>query len=214
MTFLLRSMRPRSALLGLTLAALILGLLLVPPEASLGDLIRVVYLHGALLRAGEAAFAAAGFAGVLYLLTRREGLASWSWAFLKTAALVWCASFAVSTWVTVAAWGSVNWSEPRFLASGQVLAATATALALGLMVERPQVKAALGIGTSLFVAVQLSTAGLMLHPDNPIGASSSAGLRAHYLVVAALAVLLALEIAWSLWRGASPAERSQDHQPL
>jgi hypothetical protein len=194
---LILSPRARPARLGALAAALAATLYLLPAEASLGDLLRAVYLHGALLRAGEAAFAGGGIAGLLYLLSRRDAAVRWSWSFQKTATLVWLASFAVSSYVTVAAWGSINWAEPRFLASGQILAAAGLAVGLGILLERPWLRAAVGIALAGFVAVQLTTAGLMLHPENPIGASTSAELRIFYLAALALAVAATLEIvAW------------------
>ena len=48
---------------------LALWLVLAPAEEQLGNLIKLVYLHGALVWAGMGAFSAAGLLGLLALLT-------------------------------------------------------------------------------------------------------------------------------------------------
>ena len=56
-------------------ALMALILLLMPGEKTLGPVIKIVYLHGALSRAGMIGFWAAGIAGVATLFRRRAALA-------------------------------------------------------------------------------------------------------------------------------------------
>lgn len=94
------------------LAALLVAL--VPPEKTLGWIIRPVFLHGALVQAGLIAFAAAGLLGLLYFVQRSTRVIAWCLAAQETAVLLWIA-YALSSMVTTRlAWGEwIAWDEPH-----------------------------------------------------------------------------------------------------
>ncbi len=78
---------------------LVVFLLLVwasPAEATLGEVIKVVFVHGALMRVAEAAYLVAGLLGLLYLARPRATALRWSWSLQRTAFLFWLGSFLVS----------------------------------------------------------------------------------------------------------------------
>ncbi|MCK7467034.1 MAG: hypothetical protein MZU91_02000 [Desulfosudis oleivorans] len=62
------------------ISVILIGLLALfgPEEKELGANVRVVYLHGAWVLAAEVAFLAAGIAGLLALVTKRDPLHNWS----------------------------------------------------------------------------------------------------------------------------------------
>ena len=94
------------------LAAGALLLFLLPDEKTLGPVVKVVVLHGALVQAGLYAFLAAGALGLAWLVTRRDGVFAWCAATQKTALVVWIAyvlSSMVATWM---AWGQwIAWTS-------------------------------------------------------------------------------------------------------
>ena len=61
------------SLVGLAILTAVL-LLLLPPERTLGNTIKAVYIHGALVQTGLLAFGAAGLLGLAYLARSRESL--------------------------------------------------------------------------------------------------------------------------------------------
>ena len=74
----------------LALAAIALTLLLfLPPEQMLGHIIKIVFLHGALVQTGLLTFAAAGIVGLGYLVSRHEPVDAWCLAAQKTGVVVW-----------------------------------------------------------------------------------------------------------------------------
>ena len=128
MTSLLR--RRFWPLLGLCFLLAALILILMPAEKTLGQIIKIVYLHGALSRAGMIGFWAAGIVGIIYLLRPRPALARWTQALLLGGWSYWAAHFLVSMPATRLTWGPwIAWGEPRVTMTLQVLLA-------GLVVDR------------------------------------------------------------------------------
>ena len=123
--------RPFWPLLGLCALLTALILILMPAEKTLGQIIKIVYLHGALSRAGMIGFWAAGIVGIIYLLRPRPALARWTQALLLGGWSYWAAHFLVSmpatrlTWVPWIAWG-----KPRVTMTLQVLLAGLVVVAI------------------------------------------------------------------------------------
>ncbi|MBX2997703.1 MAG: hypothetical protein KF893_04270 [Caldilineaceae bacterium] len=67
---------PLSILALAGLSALLLWL--IPAEQTLGNIIKVIFLHGALVEVGLLVFAAAGLVGLAYLVWRTETLDRWT----------------------------------------------------------------------------------------------------------------------------------------
>ena len=112
------------------LAALILALL--PAEKTIGPVVKIVYLHGALSRAGMAGFVAGGAVGLASLVLRRPALARWSAALTLSGWSFWVAHFVVSMPATHFTWGPwIAWGEPRVTMTLQVMAAGLAVLAVG-----------------------------------------------------------------------------------
>ena len=97
-----------------TLAAIAILALFGPEEQTLGANVRVVYLHGAWVLTAEAAFALAGLAGLLGLLTRRIAFHNWSAALGRTGLLFWLTYLPLSLWAMQSNWNGLFLAEPRF----------------------------------------------------------------------------------------------------
>ncbi len=81
----------KSPLLLLFITVIVIALLAFfgPEEKSLGANVRIVYLHGAWVLTAEIAFIAAGLAGLIALITRREAFHEWSAALGRTGIFFW-----------------------------------------------------------------------------------------------------------------------------
>ena len=99
--------------IGLCVLAAGLVLALMPAEKTLGQVIKLVYLHGALSRAGMIGFWASALAGIVFLLRGDERWLRWSRALLLSGWGFWITHFIVSMPATRLTWGPwVAWASP------------------------------------------------------------------------------------------------------
>lgn len=178
------------------LAALVLALM--PAEKTLGQVIKLVYLHGALSRAGMLGFWAAGIAGVGYLIRRNPAWLRWSRSFLFSGWGFWVAHFVVSMPATRLTWGPwIAWGEPRVTMTLQVAAAGLIIIAVSWLLANDLFTAAANVLLAVAVFVLVALTGVLRHPLDPIGESPSPMLRLIYL---ALLVPLVASMGLVAWR--------------
>lgn len=181
------------------LAALVALVLLSPAEATLGNVVKIVYLHGALERVATFAYLGAGALGIGYLASKRERLGAWAQACAEIAILFWIAQFVVSLPAQVLAWGGITWDEPRVMSATWILAFTTTIYIVARWMGGTVWMSAAAFANALILGLILRGAINILHPFNPIFGSDSVAIKFFYtamvLVTAALASLLAYERA-------------------
>jgi hypothetical protein len=183
------------SLAGLAAIAAVL-LLLLPPERTLGNIIKVVYVHGALVQTGLLAFGVAGLLGLAYLVRPREPLYQWCLATQKTAVTVWVAYALSSMLATYLAWGvAIAWNEPRVQASAKVLAVCVSFLVLGLWVGHRQFTAAVNVVMAGLAWWLTKSAINIRHPFNPIGSSDSAAFKGFFVAIFFVVLLMAVQLA-------------------
>jgi hypothetical protein len=185
-------------LLGLAgVAGLLLAL--IPPEKTLGPIIRPVFLHGALVQVGLLAFAAAALLGLAYFLQESPAVARWCLAVQETAVAVWVA-YALSSMVTTRlAWGEwIAWDEPRVRASIHVLWFCIACLLLVKWMDHPAFTALANIVIGGTVWFLIKGADLLRHPFDPIGGSNSLYYQA--LFIALMVTVLACAVTVARWR--------------
>ncbi len=116
----------------LTIILLALLALFGPEEKSLGSNVRIVYLHGAWVLTAEIAFLAAGLAGLLGLILRKESFHAWSAALGRTGIIFWLTYLPLSLFAMQANWNGLFLAEPRFRLA-MIFAVTGVLLQLGLL---------------------------------------------------------------------------------
>ena len=185
-----------------TICLFVLGgalLFFLPDEATLGGVIKVVLLHGALVQAGLYAFLAAGLLGLAWLVTRRAGLLAWCEAVQKSAVFVWVAYVVSSMVATYMAWGQwIAWDEPRVRSSAYVLGFALAALVLTWWVGDALFTALLNVVTEGVVWYLVKGAVVVRHPLIPLGPSTSDVFRVYALALLAIALGLTALLAWRL----------------
>jgi len=204
------------ALAVLLFALLLLWIILAPSESRLGNLVKLVFVHGALVWSGLLAFTVAGALGLLALAARHllgaivpaarkhapvlyRGAASAGLAAL----IVWIAYVISSMAVTGLTWGQlIAWNEPRVQATGLILLAALVLYIVARLVANVEFTAIVSVLMGFVPWIVVNQAGVIRHPVDPIGGSESTAIQTYYglilLTVAALALTL---IAW-LWAGA------------
>ena len=210
------------------LALLLLWVLLAPSESRLGSLVKLVFVHGALVWSGLLAFSIAGVLGLASLGARHilgaivpaarkhaPALYHGTAAAGLAALLVWIAYVISSMAVTGLTWGQViAWNEPRVQATGLILLAALVLYVVARLVASDEFTALVSVLMGIVPWIVVKQAGVIRHPVDPIGGSESASIQTYYFLILLTVVGLALTlIAW-LWAGAelktaSPAGKTE-----
>lgn len=176
---------------------LALGVLLVlsPAEATLGSVVKVVYLHAAAERISTYAFLLAAAGGILQLVTGRGGLVRWTQALSETAIALWLCQIIVSLPAQVLAWGGLMWNEPRVVGALWILVLTAIVYVVARWMAEPAWLAFAAVANGIIVFVVLHDGISFLHPLNPIMASQSVSIKLFYFAIVVVIGALALQLA-------------------
>ena len=194
-------------LLGLALLLAVL-LILLPPERTLGSIIKAVYLHGALVQAGLVVFTAGGLLGLACLIWKKEALYRWCLAVQKTGVIVWVVYALSSMLATYLAWGvAIAWGEPRVQASAKILGAGIGFLILTLWVDNRWFAVLANVAMAVLAWVLTQGAMAVRHPLDPIGSSESVLFKVFFLAI--LAVVLAMAVQVARWLRQPPLERKR-----
>ncbi|HJW83997.1 MAG TPA: hypothetical protein VJ754_06805, partial [Anaerolineae bacterium] len=118
-------------------AAIVLVALASPPDQTLGDLVKVVYVHGAVIQVALVTFVSAGLAGLAYLATGRAAFYEWSQALERAGLVLWIPYVVTSLVTMVQAWGGIAWFEPRWVFALQILIAAPLTQAAGALIKNP-----------------------------------------------------------------------------
>jgi hypothetical protein len=195
----LSAIRRRIGLLLIGLAVLLALLLwLSPAEQTLGQVVKLVYLHGALVRTAVLIFAASLPVNMVALAKGAGGWSTWGKALAWTAILAWLAHTLFSMVTTYAAWGVfIAWDEPRTRFTFSLAAIAVVIAGVATMVGNARFSAlALAALAGLTLGL-LPGQGIVQHPLDPIGTSPSVTIQAFYAAI--LVVSLAMGGLLAVW---------------
>jgi hypothetical protein len=212
---------------------LLIWVLLAPAESRLGNLVKLVYVHGALVWTGLLTFSLAGLLGLVALGVRFLGAGARSADLVQpeksarllvrtgragvwyhgtesaglAALVVWIIYVVSAMLVTGLTWGQViAWNEPRVRATGLILVAAIVLFVVERLVSHRDFTAAVNVLMGLVPWIVVAQADVIRHPVDPIGGSGSAAIQGFYwLILLTVAGLAATFIAW-LWVGAELRE--------
>ena len=173
-----------------------------PEEQTLGNNVRIVYLHGAWALTAEIAFAMAALAGLFGILAKREALHRWSAALGYTGLFFWLTYLPLSLWAMQANWNGLFFSEPRFRVA-VIFAVTGFLLQLGLtLLARPPFTSLFNVLYFVALWISLSRAGYVMHPPpSPIFNSGIVSLELFFVGLIFLTLAAAYFMArWWLHR--------------
>ncbi|GAB4461924.1 MAG: hypothetical protein Kow0070_20230 [Anaerolineales bacterium] len=176
------------------LSVILIGLLALfgPEEKALGANVRVVYLHGAWVLAAELAFLAAGVAGLLALLTKRDAFHNWSAALGRTGIFFWVTYLPLSLWAMQTNWNGLFLAEPRFRLA-LIFAVTGALLQAGLWLINTDWVTSLA-NLIYIVALRVVFAGaenVMHPPPSPIFNSGNYAIIGFFVALILLSLLAA-----------------------
>lgn len=188
------------------LALLALLLILSPAERQLGNLIKVIYLHGALARVGLYGLMLAGLLALVYLVRPKPALLCWSNAVQVAAMIVFIVHFALSVIPTRATWGVwIAFDEPRTRMTLQIVGVGLLVMVVRHLIDDRRFSAVANALLGAAVLLLNLRTGVLRHPLNPIGESTSPTIQLFYagilLTCAALTGLLAWWLAQRMMKG-------------
>jgi hypothetical protein len=135
-----------------------------PEEQSLGSNVRLVYLHGAWVLTAEIAFIAAGLAGLLGLVLRRDLFHTWSAALGRTGIIFWLTYLPLSLLAMQSNWNGLFLAEPRFRLA-MIFAVTGVLLQVGLwLFNTPWLTSLANILYIIALRVIFASAENIMHP--------------------------------------------------
>jgi hypothetical protein len=187
---------PLSILMNLILLVVVTAT--APPERTLGENARLIYLHGAWVWTSMVMFLAAGITGLVGLVKRCEYLHEWSLALGRTALLLWIGFLPQSLYLMQVNWNGIFLDEPRFRIPFN-LAVTGLMLQVGVSFF-PRWSASLAnlfFGGVLFWS--MNGIQTVLHPEGPIQSSTSTNIQLFFYTLLILMIVLAAQIAYA-WR--------------
>ena len=169
-----------------------------PEEKSLGDNIRIVYLHGAWALTAEAAFGVSAAAGLFGILFHREGLQRWSAGLGHTGLFFWVTYLPLSLWAMQANWNGLFLAEPRFRVA-VIFAVTGILLQVGLaLLAQPVFTSLFNVLYFAALRIGLSQADYVMHPPpSPIFNSGILSLQLYFVGVIFLTMACAYFL--TLW---------------
>jgi hypothetical protein len=201
------------------LALLVLWVLLAPAETRLGNLVKLVYVHGALAWIGPVVFSIAGLLGLgslvaHYLLGSARQAEHWylgTEAASLAALIVWSVYVISAMAVTGLTWGQlVAWNEPRVRAVGLILLAAIVLNVATRLVAHRDFTAVVSVLMGIVPWVVIAQADVLRHPVDPIGRSGSTAIQIYYWLIAlTVAGLVATLIAW-LWVKAELRSKAEE----
>ncbi|NJD52028.1 MAG: hypothetical protein FIB07_04090 [Candidatus Methanoperedens sp.] len=164
--------------------SLLIGIILIwlsPEDKELGSVLKLVYLHGALIAAGLFLFTSAGLVSLISLF-RKSSDFSLLFAVEKTAVVFWVAATIAGNVSSQLAWGGVFWGEPRLQATIIISLISISIYFISSASENPKMISFLGTGLALSVWVLMIRAGRIMHPDNPFSVSEYS-IRFFFVVI-------------------------------
>jgi len=191
---------PKSIIPSLIILAILIVVvtLLAPTDRVLGEATRMVYVHGAIIRVTLGTFMLSGLLGLVYLFNKKTAWVEWSRVMLETSLMLWIPYLISSTVATLQTWGAIAWFEPRWLVTLQISVIAPIAYVVSLVVKKPIVTAVLNVAVAAALFLLTRSAGLVLHPIDPIGTSGNTGIIGAYLVLLGLCALFAAQVARGL----------------
>lgn len=186
-------------------ALIVITAFAAPLDKTLGDKVRMVYVHGAIIRVVMAILVIAGGLGVAYLVIRREAIFTWASAAFSGGLALWFIYLGTSVVTTLQSWGGIAWFEPRWMVTLQMSGLLPIVFVVGLIVRNSKISAALFAVVPIVMMLLLAQARLVLHPLDPIGTSGNSAIQLAYVIMLIWWVLVGVQVvrgmrAWSLAR--------------
>jgi len=134
----------------------------------------------------------AGAVGLVAVFWPNSTLIRWMRAVGIVGLSFFAAGTAVSLYAQQVNWGAISWVEPITAA---MLRFTAVGIIVHILLSWPigvRVKGGLSLALAAFHVWSVDNSALVLHPQDPIGSSTSTGIRDTFSAITLVSLVLAL----------------------
>jgi len=173
------SVSRRKMLVGIVFALGCAGLWawLAPAERSLGDRIRLVYLHVSATWAGLLFLYGTALGGLVRFSGVGRPLDPWFRRTWTAGVALFGLGFALSLVAAKVSWGGVFWGEPRVRASLGAVGWAVVSLAVEAALGSSRLRTLVWPAGAVAVTVVLARSARILHPEDPIQDVTPLGIR-------------------------------------
>lgn len=167
-----------------------------PAEKTLGEGIKIVYVHVSLTWAGMVGFTLAGLQGIWNTFKSNIVLHKWNQVVSWVALGCFVLGYATSLMAAKINWGAVLWTEPRVIASLQFIVVALIILVANHRLKNYRLAGVLSALLAFFLMWSILGTPLFLHPGSPIRESTSLAIQLTFLSMFLLSSSLA---TWWVW---------------
>jgi len=130
---------PSPAILAVLIAVVAV---IAPADKVLGDRVKMVYVHGAIIQVVLTMFVLSGLLGLIYFFVNRFALFDWSKALQEASLILWIFYVVISVITTIQTWGAIAWFKPRWTFTLQMTGLGPIAYPAGELMKNRKIAAA------------------------------------------------------------------------
>lgn len=175
-------------------AASVLLALGAPAEETLGQAVKLVYIHAALMWVAFGLLTLSGLLGGLYFVRRSPRVFSWSGASMIVAVALLLGTGSLGLITAKITWGGVFWAEPRLMMLGQILVIGIAAVFVARTVGESLPAAGAAAVAAAAAWVLLLRTERVIHPVSPIFSSDSAAIKIFPLLITVCLAFAGLQV--------------------
>jgi hypothetical protein len=165
------------------LVACLVILCFIPPEKTLGNLIRLIYFHGAWIWSAILLCTIAGVYGLLAILFRKPRFHKNSSAFGWIGLIFLLLYLPMALLVMKLSWGGLFLSEPRWSIPFSITLADLLVQVGVYFIKIPTVSSLANLGIGTILVYNISKIQSVLHPEAPIQASGSISNQVYFYLL-------------------------------
>lgn len=176
---------------GVNILLLIFILIAVFPlrDAVMGDRLRWIALHAGMTQGVLFLLGINALAAILSFFPRFRYFSAAVRTTMVSSTFFWLVNYLFMLWVTRITWGGFDWQEPRMETSTQLLFILLPYCALNLLINYDWLMKYTTAAMGIFSQFLIRTAGVVNHPEDPVGMAGDAELSIRF---ASLSVLFSL----------------------
>ncbi len=168
-------------------------ILLSPSDIVLGEFVKIVYIHGALVWVSIILFFVVGFTSITYIIFRNKNLEFYLSALSEIAIIFWIVSTLLGIIVSYVVWHGIIWNEPRLTTTIVISILAVVMYIISIEYWNPLRNAILGTILSLSVLILLTRIGNFFHPENPI-MQSNFRIQLTFILLVGIFIIIAFQL--------------------